>query len=116
MSKQEQDELIAMPERVSANAHVKGMHNYLAMWEKSVYDVDAFWGAQVLPRCRLAAATTLRAACCAAATRLKRPLPSTHMHAMHPACRPRSVSPGCQCDYCQCDCCTWAAQVAISIS
>jgi hypothetical protein len=46
MASQQDDELIAMPERCSANAHVKGMHNYLAMWEKSVDSIDEFWGAQ----------------------------------------------------------------------
>ena len=35
---------------MSANAHVAGMHNYLAMWEKSVDTTDAFWGAEALSR------------------------------------------------------------------
>jgi len=46
----EEDELYKIPERVSANAHIVGMHNYLSMWEKSVDDTDAFWGREALER------------------------------------------------------------------
>jgi acetyl-CoA synthetase len=41
-----EDELIPIPEGVAEGAHIKGMHNYLSTWEKSVNDVDEFWGAQ----------------------------------------------------------------------
>ena len=34
------EEIYAVPESVSAGAHIKGMHNYLSVWEKSVNDVD----------------------------------------------------------------------------
>ena len=34
--KDDADELYKIPERVSANAHIKGMHNYLTTWEASV--------------------------------------------------------------------------------
>ena len=39
-----------IPERVSANAHIKGMHNYLSMWETSVDEVESFWGQQAIER------------------------------------------------------------------
>ena len=44
------DELIKIPERVVATAHIKGMHNYLTTWEQSVDSVDAFWGQQARER------------------------------------------------------------------
>jgi hypothetical protein len=48
----EQDALIDIPSTVSAGANVVGMHNYLAVWEKSVNDPQAFWMEQVrLRRC-----------------------------------------------------------------
>ena len=51
-ARKEQDELIAVPEHAAPNAHIKGMHNYLATWEKSVDSVDEFWGGQApLPDC-----------------------------------------------------------------
>ena len=43
-------ELYKIPERVSADAHVKGMHNYLTTWEKSVDSVEEFWGNQAMER------------------------------------------------------------------
>ena len=33
-----------------APAHIKGMHNYLATWEKSVNSIESFWGAQAVER------------------------------------------------------------------
>lgn len=48
MNNAHDEELIAVPERVSANAHIKGVHNYLAMWERSVDNVEEFWGNQVM--------------------------------------------------------------------
>jgi len=44
----EQDALIDIPSTVSAGANVVGMHNYLAVWEKSVNDPQAFWMEQAL--------------------------------------------------------------------
>ena len=43
MGTDEQDALIDIPPTVSAGANVVGMHNYLAVWEKSVNDPQAFW-------------------------------------------------------------------------
>ena len=52
MGTDEQDALIDIPPTVSAGANVVGMHNYLAMWEKSVNDPQAFWMEQArLRRC-----------------------------------------------------------------
>ena len=45
-----QEELYKIPERVVANAHIKGMHNYLSTWEQSVDSVDQFWGQQAIER------------------------------------------------------------------
>ena len=45
-----QEELYKIPDRVIAPAHIKGMHNYLTTWEKSVDVTDEFWGAQALER------------------------------------------------------------------
>ena len=45
-----QEELYKIPDRVIAPAHIKGMHNYLTTWEKSVDATDEFWGAQALER------------------------------------------------------------------
>lgn len=45
----EQDALIDIPSTVSAGANVVGMHNYLAVWEKSVNDPQAFWMEQACP-------------------------------------------------------------------
>ncbi|KAL1499677.1 hypothetical protein AB1Y20_011874 [Prymnesium parvum] len=42
----EEDQLTPIPERAVANAHIRGMHNYLSTWEKSVDETDAFWGAE----------------------------------------------------------------------
>ena len=42
-STEEQDALIDIPSTVSTGANLVGMHNYLAMWEKSVNDPQAFW-------------------------------------------------------------------------
>jgi len=50
MAQREEEELYKIPERVAANAHIKGMHNYLTTWEKSVDDVDAFWGREAIER------------------------------------------------------------------
>ena len=36
-----EEEIHQVPECVSAGAHLQGMHNYLAMWEKSVTDPAA---------------------------------------------------------------------------
>ena len=52
----EQDALIDIPSTVSAGANVVGMHNYLAVWEKSVNDPQAFWMEQA--RAPAAARTT----------------------------------------------------------
>ena len=43
MASVEKDELIDIPSSVSTGANLVGMHNYLAMWEKSVNDPQAFW-------------------------------------------------------------------------
>ena len=51
MGTDEQDALIDIPPTVSAGANVVGMHNYLAMWEKSVNDPQAFWMEQARRRC-----------------------------------------------------------------
>ena len=50
MATKSEDELVAIPERAVANAHIKGMHNYLSTWEKSVDDVDEFWGKEAKER------------------------------------------------------------------
>ena len=42
MGTDEQDALIDIPPTVSAGANVVGMHNYLAVWETSVNDPQAF--------------------------------------------------------------------------
>jgi len=39
-----------VPESVSAGAHLQGMHNYLAMWERSVTDPTAFWAEEARKR------------------------------------------------------------------
>ena len=44
------DELYPIPEAVSAGAHISGMHNYLSTWEKSVDQVEEFWGQQAKER------------------------------------------------------------------
>ena len=48
MGTDEQDALIDIPPTVSAGANVVGMHNYLAVWEKSVNDPQAYWMEQAL--------------------------------------------------------------------
>jgi len=48
MASEEQDALIDIPSTVSTGANLVGMHNYLAMWEKSVNDPQAFWMEQAL--------------------------------------------------------------------
>ena len=63
MGTDEQDALIDIPPTVSAGANVVGMHNYLAVWEKSVNDPQAFWMEQAsLRRC----ASHIHTACAAA--------------------------------------------------
>ena len=52
MGTDEQDALIDIPPTVSAGANVVGMHNYLAVWEKSVNDPQAFWMEQAPPPLR----------------------------------------------------------------
>ena len=44
--KDDADELYKIPERVSANAHIKGMHNYLTTWEESVEKVDDLYSGE----------------------------------------------------------------------
>ena len=46
----DQDELYKIPDRVSANAHIKGMHNYLTTWEASVEKTEEFWGREARER------------------------------------------------------------------
>jgi len=43
MASEDHDTLIDIPSSVSTGANLVGMHNYLAMWEKSVNDPQAFW-------------------------------------------------------------------------
>ena len=48
MASEEQDTLIDIPSTVSTGANLVGMHNYLAMWERSVNEPQDFWMEQAL--------------------------------------------------------------------
>ena len=48
MKTEEGDEIHAVPARVSAGAHITGMHNYLSKWEESVNDPKAFWAKEAI--------------------------------------------------------------------
>lgn len=39
-AKKQEDEVVAVPDCVSEGAHIKGMHNYMSMWERSVNAPD----------------------------------------------------------------------------
>jgi len=45
-----QEEIYSIPEAVSSGSHVRGMHNYLATWERSVDESDAYWLEQAKSR------------------------------------------------------------------
>ena len=77
MGTDEQDALIDIPPTVSAGANVVGMHNYLAVWEKSVNDPQAFW----MEQARLRRCASIHTAC--AAADLAEPL---HCARLTPAC------------------------------
>ena len=43
-------EIYGVPETAASGAHLRGMHNYLATWERSVDDTHAFWAEQAQER------------------------------------------------------------------
>lgn len=43
-------EIYGVPETAASGAHIRGMHNYLATWERSVDDTQAFWAAEAKAR------------------------------------------------------------------
>ena len=103
MGTDEQDALIDIPPTVSAGANVVGMHNYLAMWEKSVNDPQSYWMEQVPPPPRkpihtacaaadLAAPlrTAVTPACIACDSRV--PRPTAHPTALRALRRPHEAA------------------------
>jgi len=44
------DEIYGVPETAASGAHIRGMHNYLATWERSVDDTQAFWAEEAKKR------------------------------------------------------------------
>ena len=75
MASEDHDTLIDIPSSVSTGANLVGMHNYLAMWEKSVNDPQAFWMEQArLHRLHRLPPPPPSTACLHRLHRLQRPL------------------------------------------